>query len=300
MTPRSWALLILLGAIWGSSFLFAKIAVTDIPPLVLVFLRVAIACGVLHIILRATGRRLPFDRKSSFAFLMMGLLNNAIPFSLLFWGQTALGAGLASILNATTPIFTFLVAAALLGQEPVKANRLLGIAIGFSGVLVMLSASLSGVSDDPVWAQLACLGAACSYALAATYARRFKDTPPLVSATGQLTGSTLIMAPLAVLGLGGWSPVYTSVLVWGSVLALGIGATALAYLIYFRLLSQAGATNASLVTLIVPATAILFGWIFLGETLSSMQCGGLALLLTGLLVLDGRIFRRPGPAANPL
>lgn len=289
MSLRNWILLLLLGAIWGGSFLFAKVAVAEIPPLVLVFCRVAIACVTLHVVLRFTSHRFPVQPSLLAAFLIMGLLNNAIPFSLLFWGQTELSAGLASILNATTPIFTFIVAALLMRQEPVRAHRIAGVLIGFAGVLVMVSPSVTGLGDDPLWAQLACLGGAFSYALAATFARRFRSIPPLVSATGQLSGSTLIMLPVALLTAGNWSPFQTSAIVWLNVLALGIGATALAYLIYFRLLADAGATNASLVTFIVPASAILFGFLALGERLNAYQFAGLGLLLTGLLVLDGRI-----------
>lgn len=289
MSLKNWILLLTLGAIWGGSFLFAKVAVAEIPPLVLVFLRVSIACAVLHIVLRFTSHRFPFQARLLGAFLLMGFLNNAVPFSLLFWGQTEISAGLASILNATTPIFTFLIAALLLGQEPVKAHRVAGVAVGFAGVLVMVSPSVTGVGEDPLWAQLACLGAAVSYALAATYARTFKNVPPIVSATGQLTGSTLIMLPMAVWSAGSWSALETSGHVWLNVLALGIGATALAYLIYFRLLADAGATNASLVTFLVPASAILFGALLLGERLTIPQLAGFGLLLVGLVLLDGRM-----------
>ncbi len=289
MSLRNWILLLTLGAIWGGSFLFAKVAVAEIPPLMLVFLRVAIACVTLHIVLRFTAHRFPREIRLFGAFLMMGLLNNAIPFSLLFWGQTEISAGLASILNATTPIFTFVVAAVALGQEQVKLHRMFGVAIGFAGVLVMLSPSVNGLSEDPLWAQLACLGAAFSYALAAAYARTFKDIPPIVSATGQLTGSSLIMLPVAIWIAGSWSAFETSGHVWLNVLALGIGATAFAYLIYFRLLADAGATNASLVTFLVPASAIIFGYLLLGERLNEVQLAGFAILLVGLVVLDGRL-----------
>ncbi|SHM41725.1 DMT family transporter [Roseibium suaedae] len=289
MSWRNWLTLLLLGAIWGGSFLFAKVAVAEIPPLVLVFLRVCLAAIALHCVLRLTGKRFPLEPRLLGAFLVMGLLNNAIPFSLIFWGQTAIAAGLASILNATTPIFTFLVAAVVLRQEPVRFHRIAGVLTGFGGVLLMLFQSLGQPGHDPLWAQLACLGAAVSYALAAAFARRFKHLPPLVSATGQLSGSTLIMLPMAMIFGAGWSPLETSGFVWMNVLALGLLATAFAYLLYFRLLAEAGATNASLVTLLVPASAILFGSLLLGEALKTYQFGGFGLLLAGLLLLDGRI-----------
>ncbi|WP_153771942.1 DMT family transporter [Labrenzia sp. CE80] len=294
MTLANWFLLLLLGTIWGGSFLFAKVAVAEIPPLVLVFLRVLIAGLALHVVLRLRGLSFPLSPTLLASFLVMGLLNNAVPFSLLFWGQTEISAGLASILNATTPIFTFVIAAVLLQQETVQLHRAAGVVLGIAGVAMMLLPNLTGAGHDPLWAQLACLGAALSYGLAAAYARRFKDLPPVISATGQLTGSSLIMLPIAVLSSGSWTMTSVSFEVWANVLALGLVATAAAYLIYFRLLADAGATNASLVTLIVPATAILFGVIILGESLTGFQIGGLGLLLLGLLVLDGRILRRLG------
>lgn len=294
MTLANWFLLLLLGTIWGGSFLFAKVAVAEIPPLVLVFLRVLIAGLALHVVLRLRGISFPLSPTLLASFLVMGLLNNAVPFSLLFWGQTEISAGLASILNATTPIFTFVIAAVLLQQETVQFHRAAGVVLGIAGVAIMLLPNLTGAGHDPLWAQLACLGAALSYGLAAAYAKRFKDLPPVISATGQLTGSSLIMLPIAVLSSGSWTMTTVSFEVWANVLALGLVATAAAYLIYFRLLADAGATNASLVTLIVPATAILFGVIILGESLTGLQIGGLGLLLLGLLVLDGRILRRLG------
>ncbi|QDG75750.1 DMT family transporter [Labrenzia sp. PHM005] len=299
MSLRHWILLIVLGAVWGGSFIFAKVAVAEIPPLTLVFFRVASACAVLWAVLWAQGALKQFPIKMALSFLMMGLLNNVIPFSLLFAGQTAIGAGLASILNATTPVFTVLVAGVLFRQETLSVNKIAGILLGVAGVATMLSGSLSGIVSDPLWAQMACLGAAVSYAFAATFAKRFKSLPPLVSATGQLSGSTVIMLPVAVFASGGWSFSDPSLTAWLNVLALGVFATAMAYLIYFRLLAEAGATNASLVTLLVPASALFFGWLLLGENLSPIQLTGFAILLLGLIVLDGRLFTRQERTAKP-
>jgi len=294
MSVKNWFMLLLLGAIWGGSFLFAKVAVAEIPPLTLVLLRVGIAAATLHLVLKIRGERFQDYLALTGAFLMMGFLNNVVPFSLLFVGQTELSAGLASILNATTPIFTFVIAAVFLRQEPVKLHRGAGVAIGFLGVAIMLIPTLAGDGDDPLWAQLACLGAAVSYACAAAFAKRFKDTPPMISATGQLTASTAIMLPIVVLDASAWAPGDPSLVAWANVLALGVLATAGAYLLYFRLLANAGATNASLVTLIVPASAILFGYLLLDERLSAVQLAGFAMLLAGLIVLDGRIFATMG------
>lgn len=296
MTLRNWIMLAVLGAIWGGSFLFAKVAVAEIPPFVLVFFRVAIACAVLLLILRQRGLLGRLEPKYALPFLVMGLLNNAVPFSLLFLGQTVIGAGLASILNATTPVFTVVVASLLVKQEVLQANRVAGVLLGVAGVAVMLSSSLSGLAEDPVWAQLCCLGAAVSYACAATFARRFRELPPQVAATGQLIGSSALMLPVALFSAGSWSFADPGPTAWLNVLALGVLATAFAYLIYFQLLAEAGATNASLVTLLVPASALFFGWMILGENLSALQLGGFAILLLGLVVLDGRLLRRRAPA----
>jgi len=257
-----------------------------------VFLRVVIACLTLLLVLWHQGLLGRLERRLAGAFLIMGLLNNAVPFSLLFLGQTVIGAGLASILNATTPIFTVIVASLLVRQESLSVHKVAGVLLGVAGVAVMLSSSLSGLATDPVWAQLCCLGAAVSYACAATFAKRFQSVPAQVAATGQLLGSSLIMLPVALFTTSGWSPAETSLTAWANVLALGILATALAYLIYFRLLGDAGATNASLVTLLVPASALFFGWLILGENLSALQLAGFGILLAGLVVLDGRILTR--------
>lgn len=297
MSLRNWIMLVVLGAIWGGSFLFAKVAVAEIPPLVLVFFRVSVACVVLLAVLWWQGLLNRLEPRLALPFLAMGFLNNAVPFSLLFVGQTAIGAGLASILNATTPVFTVIVASLLVRQETLSLHRLAGVVLGVAGVAVMLSSSLSGLASDPVWAQLCCLGAAVSYACAATFARRFREVPAPVAATGQLIGSSLLMLPVALLTAGNWSPAEPGLTTWLNVLALGVLATALAYLIYFRLLSETGATNASLVTLLVPASALLFGWLILGENLGPVQFGGFAILLSGLVVLDGRILRKRGRSA---
>ncbi len=292
MTLRTWTMLVVLGLIWGGSFVFARVAVAEIPVFMLVFFRVFIACVTLHVVLRAAGRKFPLAPGTLLSFAIMGTLNNAIPFSLLFLGQTAIGAGLAAILNAMTPIFTFLVAAGLLRRESFQLHRIIGVGLGFAGVMTMFSGNLAGAASDPLWAQLCCLGAALSYAFAATYGRVFKDMNPMTAAAGQLTASSAIMLPVAILTAGAWSISSVSLLVWANVFALGLLATAAAYLIFFRLLSEAGATNTAVVTLIVPASALVFGALLLGERLQPSQIAGLLLLLAGLIALDGRLFAK--------
>lgn len=289
MTFINWLLLALLSLIWGGTFLFAKIAVAEIPPLVLVFLRVFLAALVMHAVLGIARQRFPLAPGMLLSFLVIGLTNNAIPFSLLFWGQTAISASLASILNATTPIFTVLVATLAFRHETLELHRVIGIGLGLAGVAVLLLPGLEGAEAFPLWAQLACLGAALSYAVAASFARRFKGLPLMVPVAGQLTGASVWMLPLALWQGASWSPAETSLTVWACVIALGTIGTAFAYLIYFRLLTGAGATNASLVTLLVPVSASVLGALVLGESLTGGQFLGMAILLLGLVVLDGRV-----------
>ncbi|NRG17399.1 DMT family transporter [Rhizobiales bacterium] len=288
MSLVNWLLLAALSLIWGGAFLFAKVAVAEIPPFVLVFFRVFSAACALHILLRFRKIPFPTDAVTLKAFLVMGFLNNAVPFSLIFWGQTAISAGLASILNAATPIFTVIVAMLVFAQEPFRANRLAGVFIGFAGVAITLSPALEGIGDEPLSAQLACLGAALSYALAATFAKHFRAMSPLTAASGQLTGSSIIMLPIALWQGGGWDLSQTSRTAWLNVACLGLLSTALAYLIYFRLLIKTGATNASLVTLLIPTSAIALSAAFLGEAVTPRQALGLGIILIGLVILDGR------------
>ncbi|MGH6759990.1 MAG: DMT family transporter [Phyllobacterium sp.] len=285
-------MLLLLGLIWGGSFFFARIAVQTVPPLTLVLYRVALAAFALHLYLAARQQYLWQWRSLAGAFLVQGLLNNAIPFSLLFAGQTVLGAGLASILNATTPIWTIVIAAFLTTDERASPARIVGVLLGILGTIVMIGpAAISGLGA-PVWAYLAIIGAALSYALAAIYAKRFKGVPPTITATGQLTGSTLIMIPLVLITEGIPDIAAPGMTIWACIAALSLVSTAFAYILFFSIVKMAGATNTSLVTLIVPVSAILLGALFLGERLTPFDYGGIALIASGLLAIDGRAFRR--------
>ena len=292
----TWGLLVLLGVIWGGAFFLARVAVAEIPPLLLVACRVVLAGAVLHLVLLATRRTLWPHRHRWRDFLALGLLNNAVPFSLLFVGQTELGAGLASILNATTPIWTVLIAHVLTSDERMDPGKLAGVLLGFAGVAVMLGpAALAGraeASAPPLWAMACVVGGAASYALASIFAKRFVGVPPLATATGQLTASSAVMIPVALLahGLPEWSAV--SPATWGAVTVLSVVSTAFAYILFFEVLRRAGAVNVSLVTLLVPPSAILLGWLILGERLGANAWLGLALIACGLLVLDGRLGAR--------
>ncbi|MBX4997546.1 DMT family transporter [Rhizobium lentis] len=292
MNAWTWALLVLLGLIWGGSFFFARIAVQHVPPLTLVFLRLLLAALALHVYIAGRLDIYSTLRARWREFLVLGLINNALPHALIFFGQTRIGAGLAAILNATTPIWTVLVANYLTSDEKLSSAKLAGCLVGLAGTIVLIGPGISAGSEAPLWALLLPVLAAVSYGFAATYGKRFRDVPAPVTSAGQLTASSLIALPLSLLADRPWTlaaPPLDAVL---AVLALALLSTAFAYILYFRIMAAAGATNASLVTLLVPPSAILLGVLFLGETLSLAEFAGMALIGCGLVILDGRAYRR--------
>ncbi|MBB5321913.1 DMT family transporter [Marinobacter oulmenensis] len=300
MGAREWSMLITLSVLWGGSFFFIGVAVSDLPPLTIVALRVGIAAIALWCFALATGLRPPRQLRVWVAFMGMGLLNNVIPFALIVWGQTQIASGLASILNAATPIFTVVVAGMLLPDERATTLKLTGVTIGFLGVVVMIGLpALTG--GDNLLAQLAIIAATLSYAFAGVYGRRFRamNISPITTAAGQVTGSAIILTPvaLAVDGPVDFAQVNPGSI--GAVAALALLSTAVAYVLYFRLLASAGATNLLLVTLLVPVSAIILGAWFLNETLETVHFAGMALIALGLSAIDGRLWRHIMPKALP-
>lgn len=295
MSLRVWIWLVSLSVLWGGSFFFAKVAVAELRPLTVVFGRVALAAFALNLWLWLTGQSL-FRRGTPWAaFMIMGLLNNLIPFSLIFWGQTQIASGLASILNATTPLFTLVVAHLATRDEQMNAAKLAALLIGFAGVTVLIGPDLVIGDRLGSLAQVACLGAAFSYALAGAYGRRFQAmaVSPLQAASGQVTASTVLILPIMLIVDQPWQlPGLPSAIVWPALAGLALLSTALAYLLYFRILAAAGATNLLLVTFLIPVTAILLGTLFLGEELAPRHFLGMALIGLGLASLDGRIAAR--------
>ncbi len=299
MGSAEWLLLILLSVLWGGSFFFNQIAVSALPPLTVVAMRVALAAAILWAVLRARGMTMAFGPRVWAAFLGMGVLNNAVPFTLIVWGQSAIASGVAAILNAATPLFTVVFAHFLTADERLTSARLGGVLIGLAGVAVMMGgAALDGLGSD-LAAQGACLAGAASYALAGIYGRRFRrlGVPPMATAAGQVTASSLMLVPLALVVDRPWT---LPVPEWEVVAALaGVASlsTALAYVVYFRLLASAGATNLLLVTFLIPVTAIMLGVAVLGEVLLPRHLAGMALIAAGLAAIDGRALavlpRRP-------
>lgn len=292
MTLKDWSQLLLLGAIWGGSFFFARIAVSEIHPLALVLFRVAIAAVTLQLYLAVRGPSFRLAFPYAGLFFLLALTNNVVPFSLIFAGQTELGAGVASVLNATTPFWTLVLANAFTTDEKLSWNKLAGIALGVAGTAVMIGPGLLAGLGGPVWAKFALIGASLSYAVALMIARRFKGVPSPVVATGQLTASTIIMIPVVLVAYGPAGLLSASPPVWAAVLGLALLSTAFAYILYFNLVASAGATNASLVTLIVPVSAVLLGFLFLGERLALFEMSGMTLIGLGLVTIDGRVFGR--------
>jgi drug/metabolite transporter (DMT)-like permease len=291
MSTRDWSRLLLLGVLWGGSFFLGRIAVAEIAPLALVLYRVSIAALALHVWLRVRGISLQPVLARPGAFLVLALLNNVIPFSLIFTGQTQIGAGLAAIFYATTPLWTILVANMLTSDEKLSGTVLSGIGLGTGGAAVVIGPDLSSGLDGPVWAKLAVIGASISYAFGVVYAKRFSHIRADLVATGQLTASSLLMLPIVAF-ISGPQHLATSASAWLAIVTLGLVCTAFAFILYFGLIASAGATNASLVTLLVPLSAAALGALVLGERLHGFELAGMALIISSLIIIDGRLLQR--------
>jgi len=292
MSAAEWGLLLLLSLIWGGSFFFGVIILRELPPLTLVLGRVTVGALIMHLFLRVRGEAIPRSSRLWLAFLVMGALNNVIPFSLIFWGETQISSSLASILNATSPLWAAVLAHFLTRDERLTRNRLGGVLVGLVGVAVMIGTdALQGLGLN-VLAQMAIVGASLSYAFAGIWGKRFKGMSLPVIVTGQLTCSTLLMLPITFVADRPWTLAMPGWQTCSALVALGLLCTAVAYLIYFRLLTGAGATNALLVTLLVPISATILGTLFLGETLALRHVLGMLLIGLGLGLIDGRLLSR--------
>jgi drug/metabolite transporter (DMT)-like permease len=294
MGPRTWAILVALSVLWGGTFFFVEIAVKELPPFTIVAVRVGLAAIALWAVVAVMGIRVWWPRRVWAAFFGMGVLNNAVPFTLLVWGQTQIASGLASILNATTPLFGVLVAGVVLADERLTPSKAIGAAVGFAGAVVMIGPTVLEGLGENVLAQLACLGAALSYAFAGVFGRRFskKGIDPVMTATGQVTASAIVLIPVALIVDRPWALAMPGAVTVTSVIALALASTALAYILYFRILASSGATNILLVTFLVPVSAIVLGTFILGERLEAVHFAGMALIGLGLATIDGRLWRR--------
>ncbi len=287
---RDWALLGVLSVLWGGSFFFTGVSLQELPPLTVVFLRVALAAIILLPALWVYRTRFPESLSGWKPFFALALLNNVFPFSLIVVGQTYIPSGLASILNATTPLFTVLVMAAA-GDEKLYPRRVAGVIVGLIGVIVLHGQSLDFEAGQSVGILL-CLAAAFFYGLSALYARRkLPNAPPLATAAFQLTASGLVMAVVAAAVERPWQLPLPGVATWLAIVGSAALSTALAYIIFFRILRRAGPTNVMLVTLLIPVTAILLGALVLGETISLREIVGAVVIGSALLIIDGRVLQ---------
>ena len=293
MRGTDWLLLAVLAFIWGGSFFLNELVVDQLPALTISMFRVLLAAAILWVVVLVSGLRLPSKPKVWAQYLVMGLINNVIPFSLIVWGQGGTTSSLASILNATTPIFMVIIAALWLHDANVTREKLAAVGVGFVGVVIMLGPAALGDLGGSLLPQLAVLGAAAAYAVAGAYGKRFAamGIQPAVSAAAQVTMSTLILVPAVFLSGRAEGIAEVTTVGWFSLLGLGAICTALAYLIYFRLLATAGATNLMVVTFIIPVSAILLGVGVLGEVLRPQEIAGMLTIFVALLLIDGRVLR---------
>ena len=290
-SAKDWLLIALLAFIWGGSFLFGRILMIEWPPFTVVFLRVFIAALTLWVFVLMTARKFPMERSILSAVLIMGILNNVIPFSLILIGQQEIGSGLAAVVNAMTPIWTLIIANQFTSDEKFSTNKILGICFGFMGVATLIGADFMQGLTASAWAQGAVLGATISYGFAGVWGKRFKGQDPIIISTGQLTASSLVMLPLIFLIEDPFSIPAPDLEMIVALLGLAIVCTAFAYVLFFKILSNVGATNVSLVTFLVPISAILLGIFWLGETLTLSNIIGMILIITGLSLVDGRILK---------
>ena len=290
MSTKDWMRLIGLSLLWGGSFFFVEVALEGLPPLSVVWGRVALGSGFLAIAIVATGGRFPKGRAVWLALIGMGFLNNVVPFTLFALAQGQITGAMAAILNATTPLWGLVLAHLLTADEKITAPKAVGLGLGFAGVVVMMG----GMALGDLWASAACLTAAFFYGLATLWSRRFKrmGVAPLSIAWGQVTCSALLLLPVWLWVDQPWALAMPSLRVIGAVMGIAALSTALAYLIYFRLLASAGAINLSLVTFLIPVSATLLGVIFLDQTLQVQHMAGFGLIAAGLAAIDGRLWRR--------
>jgi drug/metabolite transporter (DMT)-like permease len=293
MGPPEWAMLLLLSVVWGGAFFFYKVLDdAGLPPFTIVLGRVGVAALALLPVVALSGRTMLRSRNVWAALFVLGAFNNVIPFALIILGEKRIDSGLASVFNATTPIFTALIAQFATRDEKLTPGRTAGIVLGMTGVVVLIGpTALRGFSVTSA-AQLACIGAAVVYGFGAVYARRFAalGLDPLVLSTGQLCASALLALPLSLALEHPWASLHVlSGATWLAWLGLALPSTALAFVLYFRILATAGATNAASVTFLVPVSAVLLGTLVLHERLAPSTVAGMTIIFLGLALLDGRL-----------
>jgi drug/metabolite transporter (DMT)-like permease len=288
MTARAWILIAVLSVLWGGTFLFNRVIVAEVPPITTVFIRVALAAAVLVPLARFQHQRLPRDVAGWRDVAVMGLLNNVIPFVLIVWAQARIPGGLASILNALTPIFAVLCNHLLTRDDKATPNKVAGVVIGLVGVAVLVGPGVLAAAGETVVAELAVVAATAVYGVSSVWSRRFRGRPPIVTSAGQLVASSTMLLPLALVVDRPWTLAMPGLAATASLVGLALLSTALAYVIFFRVVTLAGSSNAMLVTLLIPVSAILLTATLLGERLQPHQFLGMAVIACGLVAIDGR------------
>jgi drug/metabolite transporter (DMT)-like permease len=299
MDVQDWGLLVFLSILWGGSFMFVGIAVKELSPLLIVLCRVVIAALVLmpfHWLLQGP---LPRDRQSWIGFAGMSITNNVVPFLLFATGQSMITSGLASVINATTPLFAFTILA-LAGHEMFSLRKIIGVVVGLFGVVVLKGVNLFAGGSETLGIFL-CLLAAVSYGFGSLWAKqRLMNTPPMTTSTGQLICSSVFVVILVLLFGEPAALANVSTTGWSALFGLALFSTALAYIVFFRLITHAGAGNAQLVTMLIPVSAILMGYVVLAEAVEPLEIAGALIIIGALAIIDGRVlelFRKRQNAA---
>jgi len=297
MAPRYWFLIILIGAIWGCSFFFNAILIREISPLWVSAGRVTIGAIICWAYFLTTRRKLPTDRRLYWQFLVLGMLNYAIPFALFPYAEEHLASGIVGVINGLTPMTTVIVSQFWPGGEKASWNKTIGVVIGFVGAALLASPSFGAGASSQVVALLAAFAATCCYALTLNYARRFKTIDSAVVASSSLTGAALVSIPVALLFTG--VPVITRAETWGALFGIGVFSTSFSFLLVYWLLPRVGATNLSLNTFITPISALLLGALVLHEEFLPIHVLGILVIFAGLVFIDGRLVKRLFPIEKP-
>ncbi|NLF95210.1 MAG: DMT family transporter [Candidatus Riflebacteria bacterium] len=294
MQNKDWFWLIILSIIWGSAFMFIKIALRELSPFMIVFGRLVASAVIMLLACRVAGAQLPSERKLWLSLGFLGVVNTALPFFLVAWAQQHIDTATASILNATSPVFVMILAHFFTADEKLTMRKIAGVSLGIAGIVVMVLPSITNGIVLAGMAQAAMLGATFNYAVGGIYARRFKSLHPMVVSGISLLGASIFLSPgLLYFDLPALAGLHLKTFM--AVAVLAVFCTGAAFIIYYRVIASAGATNALLVTLMIPVSALLFGVFLMGEQLKIYDVFGMLLIFSGLLIIDGRIllsFRR--------
>ncbi len=295
MGAPEWSALTLLSVVWGASFFFYRVMVTELPPMTIVFGRLSVAALALWVFQQATGTVPRLTLRMWGRLALLGTINNVLPFTLIAYSEVRISAGLAALLIGSVPVFSALAAHVLTRDEKMTGPRIAGVVLGLLGVGILIGKdALEGLANADFVGELICLSAAVIYALAGIYSRTFSALPPLQTTTGQVTMGAVVILPFMLVVDRPWALAAPSIPVWSSLLAIAVVGTAFAYILFFRLIARVGAMNISLVTLLQPASAALLGWLFLDERLGLRALAGMAVIATGLVCIDGRLWRLLG------